>query len=68
MRPPTTTPHARPSSTTIRSTGCDACSSPPNSWNSRSIASAMAYMPPCMNHTPYTSSIMGMIMYSEGPS
>ena len=32
------------------------------------MACAIAYMPPFMNHTPYTSSIIGMIMYSEGPS
>ena len=32
------------------------------------MPSAMAYMPPGMNHTPYRSSISGMIMYSEGPS
>ena len=50
------------------STGADVCSSPPISSNRRAIPSAMAYMPPGMNHTPYRSSISGMIMYSEGPS
>ena len=52
----------------MRSTGVDVRSSPPCSRNSRPMACAIAYMPPFMNHTPYSSSIIGMIMYSEGPS